>query len=46
MSRLALGPMMAAIFIILLGTAFVPPAILGYTALAYTVFRGKATELR
>ncbi|MEM7042072.1 MAG: cytochrome d ubiquinol oxidase subunit II [Pseudomonadota bacterium] len=35
-----------SLFIILLGTAFVLPAILGYTALAYTVFRGKATELR
>ena len=35
-----------SLFIILIGTAFVLPAILGYTALAYTVFRGKATELR
>ena len=35
-----------SLFIILIGTAFVLPMILGYTALAYTVFRGKATELR
>ena len=34
-----------SLFIILLGTVFVLPAILGYTVLAYTVFRGKATEL-
>jgi len=35
-----------SLFIILLGTMVVLPMILGYTALAYTVFRGKATELR
>ncbi len=35
-----------SLFIILIGTLFVLPAILAYTALAYTVFRGKATELR
>ena len=35
-----------SLFIILVGTCFVLPMILGYTALAYTVFRGKATELR
>ena len=35
-----------SLFIILIGTCFVLPAIIGYTALAYTVFRGKATELR
>ncbi len=32
--------------IILVGTIFVLPAILGYTALSYYLFRGKATELR
>lgn len=35
-----------SLFIILLGTLFVLPAIIGYSALSYTVFRGKATELR
>jgi len=35
-----------SLFIILIGTCFVLPTILGYTVLAYTVFRGKATELR
>ena len=35
-----------SLFIILIGTVFVLPTILGYTVLAYTVFRGKATELR
>ncbi len=35
-----------SLFIILIGTAFVLPTIIGYTILAYTVFRGKATELR
>ncbi len=35
-----------SLFIILLGTLFVLPAILGYTALSYYIFRGKATELR
>lgn len=34
-----------SLFIILIGTVFVLPMILGYTALAYTVFRGKATTL-
>ncbi|MEX2642222.1 MAG: cytochrome d ubiquinol oxidase subunit II [Acetobacterales bacterium] len=34
-----------SLFIILIGTCVVLPAILGYTALAYIVFRGKATEL-
>jgi cytochrome bd ubiquinol oxidase subunit II len=31
--------------IILIGTLFVLPMILGYTILSYTVFRGKATSL-
>ncbi|MEL6318229.1 MAG: cytochrome d ubiquinol oxidase subunit II [Pseudomonadota bacterium] len=35
-----------SLIIILAGTLFVLPTILGYTALAYYVFRGKATELR
>lgn len=35
-----------SLFIILIGTLFVLPTILAYTALSYTVFRGKATELR
>ena len=35
-----------SLMIILVGTAFVLPAILAYTVLAYTIFRGKATELR
>lgn len=34
-----------SLFIILIGTCFVLPMILGYTALAYVVFRGKATTL-
>ncbi|WP_298818501.1 cytochrome d ubiquinol oxidase subunit II [uncultured Roseibium sp.] len=34
-----------SLFIILLGAIFVLPVIIGYTILAYTVFRGKATEL-
>ncbi len=34
-----------SLFIILLGAVFVLPVIIGYTVLAYTVFRGKATEL-
>ena len=29
----------------LLGALFVLPVIIGYTVLAYTVFRGKATDL-
>lgn len=35
-----------SLIIIFVGTCFVLPMILLYTALAYTVFRGKATELR
>lgn len=35
-----------SLFIILIGTLFVLPAILGYTALSYYIFRGKATALR
>ncbi|MEQ6204398.1 cytochrome d ubiquinol oxidase subunit II [Sulfitobacter sp. HNIBRBA2951] len=35
-----------SLFIILLGTLFVLPAILGYTVLSYYIFRGKATALR
>jgi cytochrome d ubiquinol oxidase subunit II len=35
-----------SLFVILIVTVFVLPAILGYTVLAYTVFRGKARELR
>lgn len=35
-----------SLFIILIGTCIVLPTIIGYTVLAYTVFRGKATELR
>lgn len=31
--------------IILIGTLFVLPVIMGYTVLAYTIFRGKATRL-
>ena len=34
-----------SLFIILVGVIFVLPAILGYTALAYTIFRGKARDL-
>ena len=34
-----------SLFIILIGTCFVLPMILVYTALAYTVFRGKAQHL-
>ncbi|MGD1888683.1 MAG: cytochrome d ubiquinol oxidase subunit II [Cohaesibacteraceae bacterium] len=34
-----------SLLIILIGTVFVLPAIIGYTALSYTVFRGKAREL-
>ncbi|MFZ5964406.1 cytochrome d ubiquinol oxidase subunit II [Thalassococcus sp. BH17M4-6] len=34
-----------SLFIILIGTCFVLPMIILYTALAYTVFRGKATAL-
>ena len=35
-----------SLFIILVGTVFVLPTIIGYTALSYGVFRGKANELR
>ncbi len=35
-----------SLMIILFGVMFVLPAIIGYTALSYYVFRGKATELR
>lgn len=35
-----------SLFIILIGTCIVLPTILAYTALAYVVFRGKATALR
>ena len=34
-----------SLFIILIGTLFVLPMILGYTALAYVIFRGKARAL-
>lgn len=34
-----------SLFIILIGTCFVLPMILAYTALAYVIFRGKATTL-
>ena len=34
-----------SLFIILIGTCFVLPMIVGYTVLSYTVFRGKATVL-
>jgi cytochrome d ubiquinol oxidase subunit II len=35
-----------SLFIILIGTLFVLPVILGYTMLSYYIFRGKATALR
>lgn len=35
-----------SLFIILIGTCFVLPTIMGYTVLSYVIFRGKATELR
>ncbi|MGB3553615.1 MAG: cytochrome d ubiquinol oxidase subunit II [Jannaschia sp.] len=35
-----------SLFIILIGALFVVPAILGYTALAYWIFRGKTRALR
>ena len=35
-----------SLFIILIGTCFVLPTIVAYTVLAYTIFRGKATDLR
>jgi cytochrome d ubiquinol oxidase subunit II len=31
--------------IILIGACFVVPVILGYSVLAYVIFRGKATKL-
>ena len=35
-----------SLMIILVGSLFVLPTIVGYTILSYTVFRGKATLLR
>lgn len=35
-----------SLLIILVGVCFVVPVIIGYTILAYFIFRGKATELR
>jgi cytochrome d ubiquinol oxidase subunit II len=35
-----------SLLIILIGALLVVPVILGYSVLAYTIFRGKATELR
>ncbi len=35
-----------SLFVILAGTVFVLPAIIGYTVLSYVIFRGKATDLR
>lgn len=35
-----------SLLIILVGACFVVPVIAGYSVLAYTIFRGKATELR
>lgn len=35
-----------SLFIILIGSLFVLPAIIGYTLLSYWIFRGKARELR
>lgn len=35
-----------SLIIILVGACFVVPVIAGYSILAYTIFRGKATELR
>jgi cytochrome d ubiquinol oxidase subunit II len=35
-----------SLFIILIGTLFVLPAILGYSILSYYIFRGKATDLK
>jgi cytochrome d ubiquinol oxidase subunit II len=34
-----------SLFIILIGACVVVPVILGYSVLAYVIFRGKATEL-
>lgn len=36
----------SSLFIILVGTVIVLPVLIGYTALSYYIFRGKATELR
>ncbi|PUB10682.1 cytochrome d ubiquinol oxidase subunit II [Yoonia sediminilitoris] len=35
-----------SLFIILIGTCFVLPTIMGYTVLSYYIFKGKARELR
>lgn len=35
-----------SLFIILVGTCFVLPTIMGYTVLSYYIFKGKARELR
>ena len=35
-----------SLMIILVGACFVVPAIIGYSILAYVVFRGKAADLR
>ncbi len=35
-----------SLFIILIGTVFVLPTIMGYTVLSYFIFRGKASDLR
>jgi cytochrome d ubiquinol oxidase subunit II len=35
-----------SLMIILVGTAIVLPVLIGYTAFAYWIFRGKATDLR
>jgi cytochrome d ubiquinol oxidase subunit II len=35
-----------SLFIILMGVSVVVPVIIGYTILAYFLFRGKARELR
>ncbi len=35
-----------SLLIILVGACFVVPVIIGYSALSYIIFRGKATELR
>jgi cytochrome d ubiquinol oxidase subunit II len=34
-----------SLFIILIGACVVVPVIMGYSVLAYVIFRGKATEL-
>ena len=35
-----------SLLIILIGACIVVPVIIGYSILAYVIFRGKATELR